>query len=79
MPFFKVEITESLKRVVIIEADSKDEAYEEVEGTYLDGEEIILTDSDYYGDFEIEVEETTEKQFLERKAGGTQVVEIIKA
>ena len=33
MPFFKVEITESLKRVVIIEADSKDEVTKDFRAT----------------------------------------------
>lgn len=77
MHYYKMEITEQLKKIVIIEADSEEEAREEVEGTYLYGEEIVLGDNDYYGDFEIESEEITEEQFLERKERGTQIVEII--
>jgi len=45
---YEVEITETLQRVVEIEADSKDEAVEKVCKQYSD-EKIVLDESDFKG------------------------------
>lgn len=48
MPSFKIEIIETLSRVVEVEAETDEEAYIMVEQAYKDGE-IVLTDDDYVG------------------------------
>ena len=50
---FQVEITETLQRIVSIEAESENAAYLAVKEMYRN-EEIVLDDSDYI-DTEIEV------------------------
>ncbi len=45
---FKVEITETLQRVVEVEAESKDEAVGIVHDKYRN-EEIVLDESDFMG------------------------------
>ena len=48
MKKFKVEITETLRRTIIIEAQSDEEALLKVKEQY-DEEEIVLDSSDYVG------------------------------
>lgn len=75
MAFFKVVITEELKKTVLVEAESLEAAEELVGDVYNDGEEIVLGDNDYYGDFETETEELSKEDFMFRKENGTQVIE----
>ena len=46
MSIYKVDIIETLKRTVTIEADSKGDALEEIQDKYWQGE-IVLTADDY--------------------------------
>lgn len=48
MPLFKIEIVETLARVVEVEAETDEEAYNMVAKAYRDAE-IVLTDDDYVG------------------------------
>ena len=48
MPSFKIEIIETLARVVEVEAETDEEAYNMVEKAYRNAE-IVLTDDDYIG------------------------------
>lgn len=49
---FPIEVKETLRRIVSVEADSYDEALEKVEVMYRNGD-IILDDSDFEGEPEI--------------------------
>ena len=54
MKTYKIEITETLSRIVEIDASSKDEAYQKISKMYKEGE-IVLDSSDYI-DYEIKEE-----------------------
>jgi len=51
---FKVKITEVLSRVIVVEADSKEEALNKVSDMY-NSEEIVLDYSDFNDDVKIEI------------------------
>jgi len=51
---FKAKITEVLSRVIVVEADSKEEALNKVSDMY-NSEEIVLDYSDFNDDVKIEI------------------------
>ena len=44
MPKYAYEITETLSKVIVLEADNEDDAYREVSRRYRDGEIILYSD-----------------------------------
>jgi hypothetical protein len=56
METFKIEVKETLSRIVEIEANSKDDAYFKVREMYIK-EEIVLDSDDYVDTDFIEIED----------------------
>jgi hypothetical protein len=56
METFKIEVKETLSRIIEIEANSMDEAYSKVREMYRN-EEIVLDENDYVGTDFIEIED----------------------
>ncbi|MBK7986880.1 MAG: DpnD/PcfM family protein [Ignavibacteria bacterium] len=56
MQTFKIEVKETLSRIIEIEANSEDEAYLKVKGMYRN-EEIVLDENDFVDTDFIEIED----------------------
>ncbi|MCP4596245.1 DpnD/PcfM family protein [Neptuniibacter sp.] len=55
MANFKVEIKETLSKVLDIQADTAEEAMQIVDDMYRDGEELVLDVNDCDGDYELAI------------------------
>ena len=71
MGFYKVVITETLSKTVLVEANSLEEATEKVQDVYDEGEKIVLGENDFYGESELKGFKINENEFKEKKEGGT--------
>ena len=75
MGFYKVVITETLSKTVLVEANSLEEATEKVQDVYDEGEKIVLGENDFYGESELKGFKINENEFKEKKKGGTYYLE----